>query len=69
MPASETNVEDASPLLPLPRTADKGWDGKELTPAEYVHSLSPIDICSVQSAIKHFEGKLRGELASPSMRF
>jgi hypothetical protein len=69
MPASENNVGDASPLLPRPRTVDKGWDGKELTPAEYVHTLLPTDICSIQSAIKHFKGKLCGELPSPLMRF
>jgi hypothetical protein len=49
----ETNLGDA--LLPSPL---EGWDGTELTPDTYVQHLSPLEIASVNSAIKHFERML-----------
>jgi hypothetical protein len=52
---SETNLGDALLPFPLPVLSQEGWDGTELAPATYVHHLSPLEIASVNSAIKHFE--------------
>jgi hypothetical protein len=63
---SETSLGYTLPLFPLPVASQKGWDGKELAPATYVHHLSPLDIASVGSAINNFEGRLRSKFESPS---
>jgi hypothetical protein len=51
----ETNLGDALPPSPLPVLLQEGWDGTELTPDTYVHHLSPLEIASIKSAVKHFE--------------
>jgi hypothetical protein len=51
----ETNLGDALLSSPLPFPSQEGWDGTELAPDTYMHHLSPLEIASVNSAVKRFE--------------